>query len=176
MALSPSAMALVLIALSTGSSGVLRAQDQRRGERDVDSTWFLHRMAIGHSGGVLAPLLSIVHKSRSGKNQGDEQALDRERARVILVGHCESYLLLLPKMVGCAVCQAVHRLSKSSRYEHYVKRRAQLLELISMLGPEVFDPAQTRGFMEKEMCPFNGACGRRFYKQCVAILEALLDA
>lgn len=107
------------------------------------------------------------------KGSEDEDVVgsgERERIRAMLFDACENFLTILPKQLGCCLCQQVHTLLGSQPYQHYLERKAQLEHLKSLLEETSFDPERALEYLHDVMRPFHGRFGKLFYHQCLGLL------
>lgn len=100
---------------------------------------------------------------------------EKKNCQELIEGLSDAYLIVLPKLMGCLICQLGHTIWGSPSYEHFTRRKLQLEQLKEMLANECFDPSRVLQFIENEMCPFKGQFGRNFYQQCKIALDNFIQ-
>lgn len=98
---------------------------------------------------------------------------EMENARQSLLSACDKYLIVLPKLMGCLVCQVSHMLLSSPRYAHYQRRKKELEDLQLLLDKNKFDPEQAWKHVDEVMKPFSGQYGACFYEECKGVLTKI---
>ncbi len=94
------------------------------------------------------------------------QSTDKQ---VALIANCENYLIILPRLMGCTVCQYWHEFSQGEKYEHYKKRKKQLEHMVEHLRTEELIAENFLALLD-EMTPFDGKYGKLFDQKCRLIL------
>lgn len=90
--------------------------------------------------------------------------------RLILLA-IESYELMLPKQLGCLICQYAHWITNSSRYKHNELRRKELQQFKELVSQQVYDPQKISDFLDTKIDSYHGKIGTNFYNQCKLILN-----
>lgn len=96
-----------------------------------------------------------------------------ENTRKLLLLACENYLIVIPKQMGCYLCQLAHALVKSERYQHVQDRKKEVEMLIELLNKKPFSPHEIARYIKDEMEPFAGHYGANFQAQCTIMLQSI---
>ncbi len=126
--------------------------------------------------GSLVSCSAIIAVLRIAWQPADKAYLDAKfECRDLVTQLCDAYLVILPKLMGCVVCQYAHSLVGSQRYVHYQVRKEQLLQLKEKIGRHDYNPRAILCFIETTMCPFQGEFGEHFYQQCKLALNGVIQ-
>ncbi|MCA9507998.1 MAG: hypothetical protein KC505_06215 [Myxococcales bacterium] len=97
---------------------------------------------------------------------------NHEAMRKILLTACENYRLILPKQLGCYLCQLSHQAVGSTKSQHVNRRLKQLDEFEKLIKKDPFVLSDIEYFFEKKMGLFNGNYGKIFHTQCLNVMQS----
>jgi hypothetical protein len=89
----------------------------------------------------------------------------------ILIKNCHNFLVVLPKQMGCIVCQFSHNFIHSDRYKHYLKRKKEIEKLIILLEEKDSSIEDIIFYLKNKIKPFKGNYGKSFISQCFLLLS-----
>lgn len=98
----------------------------------------------------------------------------KTKCSAIIIRACDAYLLILPGIMGCTVCQYAQQFYGSTKARHVEMRREQIAHFKKLVTQVYFDPHDALIYLNKVMCPFNGIVGKNFYLQCHVLLKKLI--
>jgi hypothetical protein len=98
----------------------------------------------------------------------------KNACRHIVSNLCDSYIIMLPKIMGCTLCQLFHRFVGTTRSDHVYERLEQLSHVKDLVDDVDYNPRVILQYIETVMCPFNGDVGQGFYRPCRLALDDLL--
>lgn len=116
------------------------------------------------------PYKEIINDKKDTDSPSDKH----DNVRKLLLLACENYLLILPKQMGCGLCQIAHTLVGSKRYQHVQERRKEVEILIELLNKNPFSPQEAIKYIKYNMEPFAaGHYGANFHAQCTIMLQSI---